>query len=493
MKYTSCYFKKIIVLLVFSIILFSVYPEDLNWFFDTALNNDRQLKILKIELENIRLSIKKSNLDSVFSVTLSAQDTGVSYSWATERQGSGLLLSSTPSVVVRLASPWETQITASSGISVNAGSKDGASGAEFYPGLAVKQPLNKLIGLEDSTELADLTNRISVKQAEIKIAERKTELKQKILEKLKSIYSAEKNLKNTDIQIMDAQKAFDDVVKLKSYDKGSSRYKQLKYNVMRLKRQKESAAETIGYEREGLKNLVGSSFTSLPGEIPEVDLNLPSMKSVSLNPDVYLSGLRLLSDSAELKERITPDVPGLSAGASIKRTGGSKSGLPGTGTAETDIAGTFEGIFDNISVSAAIGSNLNSKTLYLTAGITWSLPDNRAKEIEETVINNNIKSDRLELNIVKENYSSAIEKLKAEIKDLENRTISLKEDMEIAELQLKEAETQYGDGMISSEDLKNTRWQADSLSYDKKLLLLDRMIASEEINGLILAGESDDK
>ena len=493
MKYVSLNLKKIIVPLVFFVIIFSVYSEDLDWFFNTALNNDSQLKILKIELENIRLSIKKSNLDSVFSVTLSAQDTGASYSWEAERQDSGLLLSSTPSVAIRLASPWETQITASSGISVHAGSKDSASIVEFYPGLALKQPLNKLIGLEDSTELKDLTDRISVKQAEIKIAERKAELKQKILEKLKSIYSADKNLKNVDIQIMDAQKAFDDVIKLKNYDKGSSRYKQLKYNVMRLKRQKESAAETIGYEREGLKKLIGFSFNSLPGEIPEVVLNLPSADSANLNPDVYLSGLHLLSDRAKLKERITPDVPGLSAGASIKRTSSSKAGLSGTGTAETDIAGTFEGIFDNFSVSAAIGSSLDSKTLYLTTGITWSLPDNRAKRIEETVITNNIRSDRLELNILKENYSSAIKKLKMEIKDLENRMISLKEDMEIAELQLKEAETQYEGGMISLEDLKNAGWQADRLSYDKKLLLLDRMITSEEIKGLVLTEESDDK
>ncbi len=488
MKYVYRNLKKIIVLFVYSVIIFSVYPEDLNWFFDTALNNDNQLKILKIGLENIRLSIKKNNLDSVFSLTLSAQDTGISYSW--ETPGSGLLLSSAPSVVIRLASPWETQITASSGISVNTGGKDSASSVKFYPGLAVKQPLNKLIGLEDSTELKDLADRISVKQAEIKIAERKAELKQKILEKLKSIYSADKNLKDIDIQIMDAQKAFDDVVKLKSYDKNSSMYKQLKYDVMRLKRQKESAAETIVYEREGLKNLVGGSFNSLPGKIPEVILKLPSADNINLNPDVYLSGLRLLSDRAELKERITPDVPVLSAGASITRTS-SRTGISGTGAAETDISGTFEGIFNNFSVSAVLGSNLDSKALYLTAGITWSLPDDRAKGIDAAVIKNNIRSDRLGLDIVKENYSSSIEKLKAEIKDLKNRMISLKEDMEIAGLQLKEAETRYGNGMISSEDIKDAGWQAEKLAYDKKLILLDRLITSEEIKGLILEGEPD--
>lgn len=492
-------FKRSVFLVGFSAILLvsifttaqPLYSEDLNWFLNTAAKNDYQLKILKNEQKNILLGIKKNNLDSVFSLTLSAENSGVSYSWADAASGEPLKVTSSPSVTIGLADPLETQVIAGADVTVGAGSEKGTSSLELYPSLSINQPLNKILGLENSTESQDIADKISIKEKEIEILKREIELKTLVLNKLKDVYAAEKELKTVDVNIMDAAKAFNDAVKLGTYNRESSKYLQLKYSLSKLKRQKELAFKTLKNKRAALERAVGSKFASIPESLPDVKLKLPSLDDIKNNPDMYLAYLRILKDKAKLNEQVTPDVPQLSAGVSVVRKGTDSTGISGSVKADTDISGTFKGVFEDFSVSAAVGGMVNSRTVYLRTGISWSLPDNRIKNIDEDISRNTIASDELQVKLLKDSFFSNLESIRLKLEDFKNRREGLKEDTEIAQLRLKEAETQVENGIISKEEFKDVQWQLDSLEYEKKAFLLDKLITGQDIGSLVLKDNLD--
>jgi len=489
--------KYILTVILFSFfisispVLCPLYSEDLNWFLDTALKNDYQLKIDRLALKNTKLGIKKNNMDAVFSLTLSAENTGVSYSWADKYLADGTSVApftvySSPSVILRLADPLETQITAGADASVGMGSPDGSTSLELYPRLSINQPLNKILKLENSTQAQDIADKLSVKQLEIEILKRETELKILVLNRLKDIYSSEKSLQSININIMNAQKAFNDAVKLGTYNSGSSKFIELKYGLVKLKRQQNLVSKTLENKNAELKRLLGSAFKSLPERLPEVKLALPSLDNMALNPDMYLAYLRILKDRATLNEQATPDVPVLSAGVSVSSGNGGTADVLSTGKADTDISGTFKGVFENLSFSAAVGGMVNSKSVYLKTGISWSIPDNRIKNIDEDISRNVIASDELQVKLLRDSFLSKRENIRLELEEFKNRDEDLRADTEIAKLKLKEAKIQYNSGIISEEELKSLQWQLDSLTYDRKALLLDKLLAGQEIAGLVL-------
>ena len=489
MKYVLFNLKRCFQCVVFAVVFINVqllFPEDLNWFLDTAVKNDYQLKVLKINLKNTQLEIKKNNLDSVLSLTILVDNTGLSYSWADEASAEPLSIYSSPSVTLGLADPLETQITAGTDARIYTGGQNGTSSLKLYPGLSINQPLNKFLGLENSTDAQDLSDKISVKQGEIAVLKREIELKTLVLNKLKTLYSAEKELKTINVNIMDAKKTFNDAEKLGTYSPESVKYMQLKYALSRLKREKITAEETLKSRRADLEMAVGSKFVSLPEILPDVKLELPSLNDIKRNPDMYIAYLRILKDKAKLKEQSASEVPQLSTGVSVARTSTGSPDISGEGNADTDISGTFKGIFEDFSVSASIGGTIDSKTIYLKTGFSWALPDNRIKDIDKGISRNTIESDELQVKLLEHSFRSKISAIKLELKDFENRNSNLKENREIAELNLKDAKTQFDNGMISVEGVKDAQWQLDSLEYDKKALLLDKLITGQDIDSLVL-------
>lgn len=491
MKYVFFKSKRSVLYVFFTAILFlgtfievqPLFPEELNWFLETAVKNDYQLEILKNDLENTVLGIKKNNLDIPFSLTVSADNTGLTSS--TAGGGSDVLLSmySSPTVTLGLADPLETDITAGTDISIGIDSQNGTSSLKLYPSFTVNQPLNKILGLENSTESQDLTDKLAVTQGEILIKKREIECKTLVLNTLKNLYAAEKKLKEIDVSIMDAQKTFHDAVTLGSYSPKSLKYLQLKFSLSRLKRERITAERTLKNRRADLEAVIGSKFVSVPEILPYVTLKVPSVDNSEENPDISLANLRMEKDIETLKEQSVSDVPQLSTGLSMART---NSDIP-----DTDISGTFKSIFENFSFSVSVGGTIDSKSVYVKTGVSWSLPDSRIKNINKTISKNTIESDRLQVKLLEQSFRSRISAMKLELEDLENRGSNLTEEQEIAERNLKDVKNQFENGLISVEGVKKVQWQLDSLEYDKKALLLDKLITGQDIEELVLLQNSN--
>ncbi|GEM_PF-3334368 len=462
--------------------------EDIRWFEEQSLSFDRELKVLRLQLKNTLISIEKKNLEKTLSVSAGVKDTGLSYAFESGTTGLSSALTTTPTISVGLPSPYETSLQLSFPLSYSYGRTGGTGGGEnpldFSPSVNINQPLNKLLGLEENSSYDTLSDRYLVEQNRVKIAEREYDVRLNLYKNLKDIFQAEENVKDLEVQIGETRKTVEDTIKLGNYDKNSSSFMALENTVKRLERNREIALATLENEKRRLKRLIGEDFDSLPWNIlsegENIDkLDLETERNISWYPDYYLGKLALLRDQAKLKQDRAAKIPTLSAQLNLNSGGAA-------GKNSIDVSGGFQGIFDNVSLSASLGGTLNPGSIYAYFGFSWQLPDRRLENLDTENDENITKIDAIQLGMVKEQYENGIESLKLTIDDLRSRKSQLEDDIRLARLKLKEAKLRFSNGLISQEELNKAQWDLNRLKYERVIFLLDVMSTKEELEKLNL-------
>jgi hypothetical protein len=459
------------------------YGIELQEMFELAVENDRQLAILETSLENTQLRIAKSRLEPPlqFSAGLGISGGRLTYSLDPGAGEPTALLSASPSVSLGLGDPWETSMGLAVPFSVSFGEDVSSS---FSPAFTLTQPLDPLFGAEDSSAAQELEDFYALEQGRIDIFLRSSSVQSQVLQELRLFLQLEKDREELQWQIETARAALDEAAALGTYSTGSSAYQQLELNLAALNREKEANDSKHRRAWDRLEAMVGvelETLSQLPANVP---LELPVLSDPDRSPAVYLALIDKRIEELKLREVELPDPGEFSVGGSytMELTDFSQA-------ADHELSATLTGEYENLSFSTTLGGALDSKDLFLTFGLSWSLPDGRAEQITRQEYQNNLFIADLRLEEAELAYWESLADLEERIEEIEDRGQGLLEQKYLAELTLAEVQARYDEGLVSDRELEEARWNSDRLIFDEQMLSIDRLLVQKTLDELLLPGE----
>jgi outer membrane protein TolC len=460
---------------IFLLLGSAIFALDLAEMLQAAVENDIRMKVLRTTLDNTLLAIQRARLAPGRNLDISTGDIQATYSASPREDESRWLLSFSPSAALVLGRKKETQISAELPMAV--GLDTGYFGG--LPRVAIRQPLDKLFGGAKFTEAEELENRYAVEKARVDILNRVKELEQDLLQqlaKLTVLQGQSAELKRTLAAAMSARQQAET---LQTYTEGSAQQRQLEFAVHQAQRQAELQQKRIDQAWKALERMVGKPLQELPSGYPDVTLQLPGSAAMARNPEVFLSSLSVDVERARLKEEKGPSKPKYFLGSALR------SDLDRfTNEKSTSLAGTVEGELQDFKFSAGVGGIAETRSIFVTFGLSWSFPDKEIRGLNVKEKENLLDMSRSNLTGARQTFLQTAELLALEVAELGDRQTNLDEESTLAALELEEGLKRHQAGLITDQELDDLRWQVDKLDYDARTLQLDRLLAASRIDAL---------
>jgi hypothetical protein len=210
-----------------------------------------------------------------------------------------------------------------------------------------------------------------------------------------------------------------------------------------------------------------------------LDLQLPDSAAFGKNPDVFLASLAVDVEQARLEEEKEPAKPKFFLGSALGRELDEY-----TEETTTRLVGTVDGEFDDFKFSTGVGGILETQSLFLSVGFSWSFPDKKIKGLNIEERENLVDISRWNLTGARQIFLKTTELLALEAEELSFRKINLEEEMALAELQLEEGRGSHQAGLITDQELEDLSWEVDKLNYTARILQLDRLLLASRIDAL---------
>ena len=453
----------------------SAFAVDLQEMLEAALANDTRLKVLNTQLDNTLLAIKRARLAPGRNLELSTGDIQAAYSFDPGVDDPNLLLSFKPSAAMLLGRERETEFSAEFPTAVGVDTK------EFLvlPEVAIRQPLDKLFNGKKFTEAQELENRYAAEKARVDILKRVKTVEQELLQQLAELTSLEQQSAELKRKLAAATDAREQAVKLQTYAPGSAQEQELGFAVRQARRQAEFQQKRIELAWKQLERIVGESLQGLPEGYPELNLQIPDPAAIMQNPDVLLASLAVDVEQARLEEEKEPAKPKFYIGSALGRELDED-----TEETTTRLAGTVDGEFDDFKFSAGVGGILETQSLFVSLGFSWSFPDKKIEGLNVKERENLVDISRLNLTGARQIFLKTVELLALEAAELSYRKTNLEEQMALAELLLEEGLGSHRAGLITDQELEDLRWEADKLNYSARILQLNRLLLASRIDAL---------
>ena len=466
------------VLLIVSCLLLSTFgfALDLAEMLDTAVENDPKLKVLSTTLENTLLAIERARLAPGRNFELSTGDIQTAYSFKPRVGDPEWLVSFNPSAALFLGRKSETEISAELPVGIGFGRT-----REFtmLPKVAIRQPLDKLFGGGKFTDAQEAKNRYAAEKSRIDIVKRVKEIEQDLLRQLSKIAALEQQSAELDRELAMAREARQEAFTLETYAEGSAQERRLEFAVSQFERQVVLHRKKLDLAWKELERIVGNPVGELPEELPEVTLELPASQSASKNPDVYLASLAVKVEEARLKEEQEPPKPKFFIGSALGTTLDED-----TEETTTRLIGTVDGEFEDFTFTTGVGGILETRTLFVTVGFSWSFPDKKIEGLNVKERENLLDISRWNLTGARQISLQTTELLALEIAELGDRKANLEEQSTLAALELEEGLKRHQAGLITDQDLDDLRWELEKLNYTARILQLDRLSVASRIDAL---------
>jgi hypothetical protein len=464
------------LILMFLLLCSTVFAMDLTEMLQAAVENDTRLKVLNATLDNTLLSIERARLAPGRNLELSTGDIQAAYSFRPRDDDPNWLISVDPSAALVLGRTRETQISAELPIAFDL---DAGKLYTVLPSAAIRQPVDKLVNGEKFTELQQLQNRYAAEQARIDILARVKAVEQDLLQQLSKLTALEQQAVELQRRLAVAKDAWQQAEALQTYEKGSAQEQQLEFAVGQAQRQTELQQRRVEQAWKELERIVGKSLQELPIEYPDFILQVPDSAAMAKNPDVYLASLAVDVEKARLEEEKGPAKPKFYLG-SVLGTELDKD----TKETTTRLAGTVEGEFQDFKFTTGVGGILETGSVFVNVGFSWSFPDKEIESMNVKERENYLEISRLNLTAARQMYLQMTELLSLEVAELQDRAISLDEQSTFAALELEEGLKRHQAGLITDDELEDLRWDVDQLSYTARILQLDRLLAASRIDAL---------
>jgi len=224
---------------------------------------------------------------------------------------------------------------------------------------------------------------------------------------------------------------------------------------------------------------VGKSLHELPDVYPELILQLPDSADMVKNPDVFLASLAVDVEKVRLEEEKEPGKPKFFLGSAL----GTELD-ENTKETTTSLVGTVDGEFEDFKFSTGVGGILETGTVFVSVGFSWSFPDREIEELNVKERENLLDISRWNLTGARKIFFQTTELLALEVEDLGYRKTNLEEELTLAALELEEGINRHQAGLITDQELEDLRWEVDKLNYTARVLQLDRLLTASRIDAL---------
>ena len=463
------------LVVVFLLLCSSNFAMDLEEMLEAALENDTRLKVLNTTLDNTLLAIERARLAPGRNLELSTGDIQAAYSFNPRDDDPNWLISFNPSAALLLGRKTETQISAELPVGIGVDTKE----FTVLPAVAIRQPLDKLFNGEKFSEAQEMENRYAAEKARIDILKRVKTVEQDLLQQLSELTSLEQQSAELKRKLESATDAWKQAVTLQTYAVGSAQEQQLEFAVRQAQRQEELQQKRIDLTWKGLERIVGKSLQDLPDGYPELNLQLPDSAAITKNPEVFLASLAVDVEKARLEEEKEPAKPKFFLGSAL----GTELDKD-TEETTTRLAGTVDGEFEDFKFSTGVGGILETRTLFVSVGFSWSFPDKKIEGLNVKERENLLDISRWNLTGARQIFQKTTEMLALEVEELGLRKTSLEEESTLAHLELEEGLERRQAGLITDQELEDLKWQVDKLNYTERILQLDRLLAASRIDAL---------
>jgi hypothetical protein len=468
--------KKLLSIAFFLVLTTASFAMDLAEMLDLAVQNDTRLKVLSASLENTLLGIERARLAPGLNFELSTGDIQTAYSFNPREDEPEWLVSFNPSAALVLGRKSETEISAELPVGIGWGNT-----REFtiLPQFAVRQPLDKLFDGEKFTEVETMQNRYAAEKSRVDMVKRVKEVEQDLLRRLSTLTEMQQQAAALKRELASAREAREESLTLQSYAEGSAQARRLEFTVNRLERQAELQEKRFALAWKELERIVGKPVEKLPGALPEAPLQIPDPASAPKNPDVYLASLALEVEKARLEEQRQPEEPRFFIGSALGSTYDEDDD-----ETTTRLMGTVEGEFEDFKFTTGVGGILETRSVFVTFGLSWSFPDKKIESINLEEQENMVDIARWNLSSARENYFQTRDLLALEVDDLDYRTRDLDEQRNLAELELEAGRRSRQLGLIAEQELDDLHWALEKLDYTKQTLQLEKLLAASRLDAL---------
>ena len=425
---------------------------------DLAEQNDRQLEMLLLSLDNLKLSIERSDLKSPFSLAAGTEGTYLGVDTATDP--AELSLGSESFVSLTLPEPAETELTVffTNPLYLDFDTPDNNT---IEPTISVHQPINSLVGLKASEETEKLANERSLRGAEIAIQRRKIGLRSGIAGRVRALVQSERSVRGTERSIQALKDELEKAKILGSPGSGSTEFKRMEIELRKAERQLHFFIQQNNRMKTNLSALLGMEVEGVPAGIPQVDLSIYTGLDAAEVPDVELSKLDISVAESAYRDIEAPFIPEFSAGVAYTIGANTLSGSFGV---------DFEYLSLGVSVSNTFG---DESSLNASFDISWSLPDKRREAIDKKISQNDLRASEIDLVAAETDSRDEIETFQLSLLEIEQRVLDLEDDILIAELELEDVREQFLLGVKTKQEVDDARWNIDSLEYERQLISLD--------------------
>ena len=468
--------KKIIFLLML-LVSQSLFAIDYDAVLQSIFNNSKDVESIRLQYKNGLINNSKYSLEDEVVINVDTGKITVYPTDTTTFTGS--------SVSVTLPNDGKTTISASLG------------GSLTYED-STKNTLSTSLGAshvfdlnpEEETSVEDLDQSIASLSNEKTYQERLITFENQLLNQLKLIVNADKNIKKVERTLNTQKDKIKQNLETEYYAAGSLRHKndcnmvdinenQLKYLYKQFEELKEEFKATTGIDY------------MLPPSLKDYDLTFnPVLEG---NSGVVISGLNL--DKAELKsalsDRIVNNI-GLSGNASYNnqpnKFGGQTETLGFVGSAGFNYDNwKFSAGFTGNYILGEIPPSLDRFTPSLTIGASWSSKNNKdAKDLEKESLNNNLLLQQIAYQDARIDYMNQIDSLNLDIYEFKNREIKEKANSEYLLNALDYEKELYENGFKTSEDYETAKFNIELDKYDQMLLTIDGIILENKIKNLMI-------
>jgi hypothetical protein len=471
-------FAKVPLIITFFLVLSTYsFAMDLAEMLDRAVENDTRLKVLSTTLENTLLGIERARLAPGRNLQLSTGDIQTAYSFDPREDDPDWLISFNPSAALVLGRKTETEISAELPVGIGLGDN-----REFtvLPQFAVRQPLDRLFNGEKFTETQKIQNRYAAERSRVDMVKRVKEVEQDLLRRLSTITDLEQQAAGSKRELAAARDAWQEALTLGTYATGSAQERQLEFIVNRLERQLELLQRRSTLAWKELERIVGEPVEKLPDSLPEAPLRIPDPASAPKNPDVYLASLAVEVERAKLEDQREPDKPRYFVGSALQTTYDEDKK-----ETTTRLIGTVDGEFEDFRFTSGVGGILETRSIFVTVGFSWSFPDKKIKSMNLKEQENTVDIARWNLSSAREVFLQTRELLALEVENLGYRTKDLDEEKELATLELEEGAQSRQLGLITEQELDDLRWRLEKLNYTAQILQLDKLLAASRLDALV--------
>jgi hypothetical protein len=460
---------------VFLLLCTFTFAMDLQEMLEAALDNDTRLKVLNTALDNTLLAIERARLAPGRNLELSTGDIQAAYSFNPRDDDPNWLISFKPSAALLLGREKETEFSAEFPSAIGVDTKE----FTVLPEVAIRQPLDKLFDGEKFTEAQELENRYAVEEARIDILKRVKSVEQDLLQQLSELTGLVRQAAELERKLAAATDLRQQALTLETYAAGSAQEQELEFTVRQAQRQAALQQKRIELARKELERIVGEALPALPEGYPESDLQLPDPAAMAKNPDVFLASLAVDVEQALLEEAREPAKPKFYLGGALGRELDED-----TEETTTRLAGTVDGEFDDFKFSTGVGGVLETRTVFVSVGFSWSFPDKKIEGLNVEERENLLEISRWNLTGARQIFLKTAELLALEAEEMSFRKINLQEETALAELQLEEGLGRQRAGLITDQELEDLQWEVDKLDYAARILQLDRLLLASRIDAL---------